>query len=86
MALRTHFGAARVEKRYSGIACRTDLMRTSLPAILRARKVHEESFESSLSRRDCQEVILIAEAERGAPRYLEGRWEMVNPRILAMFL
>jgi len=86
MALRTHFGAANVEKRYSGIAWRTDLIKTNLPAMLRARKVHEESFDSNLSRRDRHEVCLIAESERGAPRYLEGRWEMVNPRIMAIFL
>ena len=61
-------------------------MRTSLPAKFRALKVHEESFESNLSSSDLQDTYLIAESERGAPRYLEGRWEIVNPSTRAMFL
>jgi len=68
MVLRTHFGAAKIEKRYRGMACKTDLIRTSLLAMLSARKVQRESLDSSLSRRVFQEECLTAAAARGAPR------------------
>jgi len=68
MVLRTHFGAAKIEKRYRGIACRTDLIRTILLEMLSARKVHKESLDSSLSRRVFQEECLTTDAARGAPR------------------
>ena len=59
---------------------------TTRAARFRARKVQDESFDSSLSRRDLQEACLMAESERGAPKYLDGKWDMVNTKILAIFL
>jgi len=59
------------------------LIRISLLTMFRALKVQEVSWDSSLSRRSCQEECLRIESIRGAPRYLEGRVAMGNPKIRA---
>lgn len=77
--LRTHFGAAKIENIYRGMAWRTDLMRIILLAMLRERKVQEESLVSKLSRRVLQEACLISESNRGAPRYFKEAWLLKTP-------
>lgn len=86
MFLRTHFGAAKIENKYKGMAWRTDLMRIILLAMLRERYVQEESLVSKLSRRVLQEACLIAESNKGSPRYFEGSLAIEKPKILAIFL
>jgi len=68
------------------MAWRKDLISISLLVMLSEWKVQEESLVSKWSRRDLQEVCLIAESNRGAPRYFEGSTAIGKPKILAMFL
>lgn len=84
ISLRTHLGTAVIEKIYKGMEWRIALIRKILLAILRALWVQRKSLASSFSSKSFQEECLRAEAIRGAPRYLEGRRSMENPRIWPM--
>ena len=65
---RTHFGTARIEERYRGIACSTALIRTNLLAMFRVLRVHEERRDSIFSRSPCQEACFRADSIKGAPK------------------
>ena len=80
------FGAKRIENRYIGIACKTDLIRTILLGKFKGLRVQLVSFCFILSRSSIQDTLFYLHGLRGTPRYLEGKEPFENPRIQRMFL
>ena len=69
-----------------GIACSTDLIRTSLLGRLRGLKVQLESFCFILSRSSSQEVLFNFLRPRGTPKYFEGKDPFAKSKMHRMFL
>ena len=86
MALRTHFGVAKTENKYRGMAWRMDLIRTRWPSRLRECRVQWDNRSSIFVRSSLHEEYLRPESIRGALRYFEGRVAILKLRTRAMFL
>ena len=68
------------------MAWSTDLTRVRLLGRLRAWKVHWIRFCLILSNHSFQDICIMVEFSKGAPKYLEGNTPSQNYKILRMFL
>jgi hypothetical protein len=79
-------GAGNTDIIYVGIACRTVLVRISLPARFRALYVQFFTLSCSLLITPSHVAFLQALSVRGIPKYFVGSVLRSNPRMLAKFL
>ena len=80
------FRAERIDNRYMGIACKTDLIKTNLLGKFRGLRVQLVSFCFILSKSSSQDVLFNLCRLKGMPRYFEGKEPFEKPRIHIMFL
>ena len=83
---KTPNGAGRVDSMKIGIAWRTALVRTSLPAKLKYLFVHFLTLSWILVINGSHILLFQGLAISGAPKYLEGRDSLWKPEILDTFL